>query len=88
LAEDDLELYAFRRLGSGDVDRVEDHLLVCGACRRTLDEIVAFRRAILTELERAAGDKVRFNLEFPEDTGPYASYLEPDTLDPLTSLIN
>jgi hypothetical protein len=82
LAEDDLELYAFGRLASGDVDRVKDHLLVCGACRRTLDEIIAFRRAILTEFGRAAGEKIRFNLEFLEDIGPHYWSSEPDTLDP------
>jgi Putative zinc-finger len=41
-SEDRLELYALRRLPDSEVELVENHLLVCGACRERLEEVSAF----------------------------------------------
>jgi hypothetical protein len=41
-SEDRLELYALRRLPDSDVERIENHLLVCDACRDRLEEVSAF----------------------------------------------
>jgi predicted anti-sigma-YlaC factor YlaD len=37
-SEDDLELYALKRLAEPDLGRVEEHLLVCEECRTRLTE--------------------------------------------------
>jgi hypothetical protein len=41
-SEDRLELYALRRLPDSEVEHVENHLLVCDACREHLEEVSAF----------------------------------------------
>jgi hypothetical protein len=41
-SEDRLELYALRRLPDSEVEPVENHLLVCDACRERLEEVSAF----------------------------------------------
>jgi anti-sigma factor RsiW len=51
IQDDDLELYALDRLPEPDAAPVEEHLLVCGACRERLtewDEYVAAMRAAMT----------------------------------------
>jgi hypothetical protein len=41
-SEDRLELYALRRLPDSEVERVENHLLICDACRDRLEDVSAF----------------------------------------------
>lgn len=38
ISPDDLELYAMRRASNDLVEQVEEHLLICEACRCALDE--------------------------------------------------
>lgn len=39
VSRDDLELYAMERASGDLLDTVEEHLLVCEHCRRSLDEV-------------------------------------------------
>ena len=41
-SEESLELYALRRLSDSEVEHVENHLLICDACRERLEEVSAF----------------------------------------------
>jgi len=41
-SEDRLELYALHRLPDSEVERVENHLLICNGCRDRLEEVSAF----------------------------------------------
>jgi hypothetical protein len=41
-SEDRLELYSLRRLPDSEIDHVENHLLVCDACRECLEAVSAF----------------------------------------------
>jgi hypothetical protein len=41
-SEDSLELYALHRLPDSEVERVENHLLICEGCRDRLEEVSAF----------------------------------------------
>jgi hypothetical protein len=41
-SEDRLELYALHRLPDSEVERVENHLLICDGCRDRLEEVSAF----------------------------------------------
>src|SRR5260370_34400908 len=38
ISEDDVEQYAMRTLNEADLDRLDDHLLVCPECQERLDE--------------------------------------------------
>jgi hypothetical protein len=44
--EDQLEQYALGRLADTEVNELEDHLMVCEACRERLDAIEHFSRAM------------------------------------------
>ncbi len=50
---DSLELYLLGRLDSAEEDEVEEHMLVCGPCRRMADalaqEIEFIREALLED---------------------------------------
>ncbi len=46
LRSDTLEKYSLRRLTEAQVVRAEEHLIVCSACRESLDEFEAFRQAL------------------------------------------
>ena len=41
-SEDRLELYALRRLSDSEIEHIENHLLICDACRERLEEVSAF----------------------------------------------
>ena len=48
VSEDDLERYATRTLPATELDRLEEHLLICSACRdrlQTTDEYVMAMRS-------------------------------------------
>ena len=51
--DDRLELYALGRLGDTDLALLEEHLLICAACRERLNEIedyaIAVRQALKTD---------------------------------------
>lgn len=49
--DDRLELYALRRLPTSEVEKVEEHLLICDSCRDRLDEIAAFAFSTRTALK-------------------------------------
>lgn len=51
--DDDLELYALGRLPESEVAVIEEHLIVCAACRDRLDRIEAFAMGMLQALEQA-----------------------------------
>jgi hypothetical protein len=50
LTEDQIELYSLGRLDSSDISPLEEHLMICEACRQNLDEArdmsVAMREAL------------------------------------------
>lgn len=54
-SDDDLELLALGRLAEPDLGRVEEHLLVCEACRIRLADEDAFVKGMQAAL-RQAGD--------------------------------
>ena len=52
ISEDTLELYSMGRLGEVEAARLEEHLLVCEACRERLeldDEFIATLRQAVEE---------------------------------------
>jgi len=52
--EEELERYSARALSEARAEQVEEHLLVCEACRVRLDEVESFARGVA-----AAGRKLR-----------------------------
>ena len=54
ISDDDLERYAMLTLGEAEIERLEDHLLICPKCRERLDEIERYVAAM-----RAAAAKIR-----------------------------
>src|SRR4051812_12420618 len=52
--DDQLELYALDRLKDTEVERVEEHLLVCGQCRKRLEEASLFARTMQYALRNPA----------------------------------
>jgi hypothetical protein len=51
-SDDELELYALDRLPELEVDRVEDHLIVCDPCRDRLEHIGSFALTMRETLRR------------------------------------
>jgi len=47
-----LELYSLDRLSGADLERIEEHLLVCPECRERLKETDAFVKAMRGALEK------------------------------------
>lgn len=54
VAGDDLERYSLGETDEGSAARVEEHLLVCGACRDRLTQVDEYHRAM-----REAAAKLR-----------------------------
>jgi anti-sigma factor RsiW len=54
IIEDDLEWYAMRTLPDAELDRLEEHLLVCADCRDRLT-----RTDVLVAAMRSAAAKIR-----------------------------
>lgn len=52
-----LERYAFGNLPSEDVDRVDEHLLICETCREKLDATERYARAMRNAAARLRGRK-------------------------------
>lgn len=44
--DDQLELYALERLTEAEQAVIEEHLLICQACRERLDEVEAYAKAM------------------------------------------
>lgn len=58
ISEDDLELYSMGRLAEPELERVEQHLLLCEGCQERLlqiDEFIATLRAAVKEKPLSAG---------------------------------
>lgn len=55
--EDDLELYAFHRLGRSELERVESHMRSCEFCQKRLTEVSRLTEQI-GELSRRQNDPV------------------------------
>ena len=60
MSEDDLERYAMKTLNVADLDRLDDHLLVCPECRKRLGEteryVLAMRAAAARLRESGTGE--------------------------------
>jgi anti-sigma factor RsiW len=54
VSEDDLERYAMRTLTAPESDRLEEHLLICSACRDRIDATDEYVAAM-----KAAAGKIR-----------------------------
>jgi len=50
IEEGRLELYTFGRLPANEEDRIEEHLLVCRACRQQLTEVEEFQAVLIKAL--------------------------------------
>jgi predicted metal-binding protein len=63
LSEDELEEYAFGRFGEEEKGRVEEHLMLCEACREVLEDVESFiqgmKTAILEDREERAAQRKR-----------------------------
>ena len=53
-SDDQLELYALDRLDDTAVERIEEHLIICGRCRSRLEDAGLFARAIQQALRNPA----------------------------------
>lgn len=57
--DDQLELYALRRLSQADSEALEDHLLVCDACRARCEDVTDFAVAMRDALKTAPAEVER-----------------------------
>jgi hypothetical protein len=75
MSEDDLERYAMRTLNEADLDRADDHLLVCPECWEQLGETeryVLAKRAVALDSGRAG--RLSPQLCFRYCLGPYRKH--------------
>lgn len=59
--DDRLERYVLGRLAENEVVEVEEHLILCEACRDKLEEIGAFAPAMRQELQKPWAEEARFD---------------------------
>jgi len=55
--DDRLELYALGRLPASEVEKIEEHLLICDYCRDRLDEVAAFAFSAREALKQTAPER-------------------------------
>lgn len=53
-SDDDLELYLMVRLNADITREIDEHLLLCGTCRRTVEELDDFLRLLRISLAEVA----------------------------------
>jgi uncharacterized CHY-type Zn-finger protein len=72
LCEEELEEYAFNRLLEGEMAVVEEHLLVCGVCRKalqTVDEYILLMKLAAADYDASVPSPPRSGSRFWESLG-------------------